>query len=282
MAISRGLSPKQVEAFQTSGFVIARGVLAPRVCDDFRAQADAFEAAHPRDACWAFDIKANLLFDWVYALSIQPVLLDVIETLIGPDILLTNSILRIKEPGSATQYGWHQDGARIQVYPPFVIAYLAIGPASTENGCLRVIPGTHHQIAPFHLIDYPDRQVARVDEVDETRAVDLELAQGDVAVFHGNAVHGSNPNLSGERRFALLNDYTPTCARQSLGEGSGQLVRGVDRFGNFAAEPVPTGSCTSESILARRRILRSYPENPLMGPLAPGARSGFADAPGAL
>lgn len=280
--MSRGLSPEQLKAFQTSGFVIARGVLAARVCDDFRAQADAFEAAHPRDTCWAFDIKANLLFDWVYALGTHPALLDVIESLIGPDILLTNSIFRIKEPGSTTHYGWHQDAARIQVTPPFVIAYLAVGPASVENGCLRVVPGTHHKIAPFHLIDYPDRQVARVDEVDETRAVDLVLAQGDVAVFHGNAVHGSNSNVSAERRFALLNDYTPTAARQSLGQGSGQLVRGVDRFGHFAEEPVPRGSCTGQTILTRRRILRRYPENPLMGPLASGATPGFADAPDAL
>ena len=63
--------------------------------------------------------------------------------------------------------------------------------------------------------------------------------------------------------------------------GSGQLVRGVDRWGHFGAEPAPSGTCTPDDVLARRRILNTYPENVLMGPLGPDGVVSFADDPAA-
>ena len=206
-------------------------------------------------------------------------MLDAVEDLIGPDVLLTNSIFRIKEPGSATFYGWHQDAARIQVEPGFVLAFIAISEATPDNGCLRVIPESRHEVRPFSLVSYADRQVARVRKVDESRAVDLVLAKGQVGLLHCNTIHGSGPNRSPGRRIGLINDYTPAFARQSTGTGSGQLVRGEDRWGHFGAEPVPVGACTAEDVLARRRILNAYPENVLMGPLGPDGVASFADEP---
>ncbi|MGI9302095.1 MAG: phytanoyl-CoA dioxygenase family protein [Gammaproteobacteria bacterium] len=284
--MSRILMPKrltkqQVEEFYTCGFLTALDVFSASECDAVRARSERFEQTNPADVEWAFDIKANLLFDWVYELGIHPVLLDIVEDLVGPDVLLTNSIFRIKEPGSATHYGWHQDAARIQVDPPFVIAYLAIGETTAENGCLRVIPNTHYEVQPYRFVTYSRRRLARVKEVDESSAVDLVLAKGQMGVFHGNTIHGSGPNTSRTRRFALINDYTPTRARQSTGQGSGQLVRGEDRWGHFAREPVPVGSFTEANILARRKTLCRYPENVLMGPLEPGEEISFADQPGA-
>ena len=99
----------------------------------------------------------------------------------------------------------------------------------------------------------------------------MELRAGEVAVFSANAIHGSAANRSGAARFAILHDYTPAVARQSVGIGSGQLVRGRDAFGHFAHEPVPSSDFEA-NVRMRRRILTEYPENILMGPLAPGAR----------
>ena len=83
---------------------------------------------------------------------------------------------------------------------------------------------------------------------------------------------------SGARRVALLNDYSRPDAKQDVGQGSGQLVRGHDGLSLIAAEPVPAHECTEVEAAARRNILNAYPENVLMGPLAPGAKPSFADA----
>ena len=277
--MGKRLTQLQVDSFREHGFLPGIDVFGEDECDAFRSRVEAFERARPEAVGWAFDIKTNLLFDWVYELSRAPRLLDAIDDLIGPDILLTNSIFRIKEPSSGTFYGWHQDAARIRVEPGFVLAFIAISGSTVDNGCLRVIPGTHREVLPFSLVSYADRQVARVREVDESGAVDMVLAKGQVGLLHCNTVHGSGPNRSSGRRIGLINDYTPAFARQSTGTGSGQLVRGEDRWGHFGAEPVPVGTCTAEDVLARRRILNAYPENVLMGPLGPDGVASFADEP---
>ena len=277
--MGKRLTRAEIDSFHEHGFHPGIDVFGEEECDAFRSRVEAFEQARPEAVAWAFDIKTNLLFDWVYDLSRDPRLLDAVEDLIGPDVLLTNSIFRIKEPGSTTYYGWHQDAARIRVEPGFVLAFIAISDATPENGCLRVIPGSQREVRPFSLVSYADRQVARVREVDERGAVDMVLARGQVGLLHCNTVHGSGPNRSSGRRIGLINDYTAPSARQSTGTGSGQLVRGADRWGHFGAEPVPVGACTRENVLARRQILSEYPENVLMGPLGPDGIIAFADEP---
>jgi len=274
------LSHAQVDGFARDGFISGIPALSADEVAAFREATERFERDHPADAGWAFDIKANLLFDWVYENGRHPRILDAVASLLGPDLLLTNSIFRIKEPGASTNYGWHQDSARIAVTPCPVIVYVAFSEATRENGCLKVIPGTHHTVVPFDLVSnpsQPNRRVARVRNPDIDRAVDLILAPGEIAIFSANAVHGSPPNRSKARRFAVLHDYTPVAAKQTMGKGSGQLVRGEDRFGHFAPEPVP-GPDFHANALARRNVLLAYPENILMGPLEPGQKPEFPDA----
>ncbi len=135
------LSTTQLEQFRSEGFLAGLDVFSVEQCEQFRTRTEEFERHHAEDVTWALDIKCNLLFDWVYELSTFPLLLDIVSDLIGPNVLLTNSIFRIKEPFSSTHYGWHQDASRIEVNPAFVIVYISISDATTENGCLRVIPG---------------------------------------------------------------------------------------------------------------------------------------------
>lgn len=276
MALSRA----QIDGFARDGFVSGIPALSSDEVRLFRDTAEAFERTHPAEARWAFDIKSNLVFDWVYENGRHPRILDAVADLLGPDLLLTNSIFRIKEPGASTNYGWHQDSARIAVNPCPVIVYVAFSEATPENGCLKVIPGTHHAVVPFELVSnpsQPNRRVARVRDPDVERAVDLTLKPGEIAIFSANAVHGSPPNRSTARRFAVLHDYTPAAARQTIGKGSGQLVRGQDRFGHFAPEPVPGPDFRTNAAM-RRRVLKAYPENILMGPLEPGQAPEFPDA----
>lgn len=281
--MSKRLTKAQVAQFGELGYVSPVRIYDAAQIAAVREKIEAFEAERPRDAAWAFDIKANLLFDWVYALSAQEAVLDAVEDLLGPNIYNTDTVFRIKEPGSGTNYGWHQDAARIRVEPCFLIAYVAISESTPENGGLRVIPGSHHTCLPFAVVENEDgqalRRVARCLEVREADAVELTLAPGEVTFFSGLLVHGSPANRGTARRIAVLTDYTAAQAKQSVGRGSGQLLRGVDTWGHIAPEPVPLGSCTPASALARRRILRAFPENPLMGPLEPGQAARFMDAP---
>ena len=273
------LTTRQVHEYRDEGFLSGIPVFTEAECARFRETAERFRAEHPADADWAFDIKCNLLFDWVYQNATHPRLLAVVADLLGDDLLLTDSVFRIKEPGSSTHYGWHQDSARIVVEPAPAIVYVAISDATVENGCLAVIPRSHDRVQAFDLVENPGqahRRVARVRAVDPGDAVYMELRAGEVAVFSANVIHGSAANRSNAARFAILHDYTPAAARQSVGRGSGQLVRGRDDFGYFAHEPVPSSDFEANTRM-RRRILTENPENILMGPLEPGATPDFPD-----
>lgn len=277
------LTAAQIEQFGRGGYLCGIPVLSESEVARFLETTERFEAECPGDVPWAFDIKCNLVLDWVYANAVHPGILGPVAQLIGRDVLLTNSVFRIKEPGSSVNYGWHQDSARIVVTPLPVIVYVAFTAATAENGCLAVIPGTHRSVAPFELVSnpgQPNRKVARVRRPAAERAVDLELRPGEIAIFSANLIHGSSANRAHQRRVAVLHDYTAAAARQSTGKGSGQLVMGEDLFGHFAHEPVPGPDYLANAAL-RRRILTQYPENILMGPLEPGQKPDFPDRPAA-
>ncbi|MFT5502822.1 MAG: non-heme Fe2+,alpha-ketoglutarate-dependent halogenase [Gammaproteobacteria bacterium] len=280
--MNKFLSSHQISEFKRNGYISPVRLFDKSVCGSLVEQITSFEARRPTDVVWAFDIKCNLLFDWVYQLSTHLGTLDVVEGLLGPNFYNTNTVFRIKEPGASTSYGWHQDAARIDVDPCFLIVYVALTESSPENGGLLVIPGSHKNVLPFEIIENNDgqamRKVARTMDVNEDQAVSLTLAPGEATIFSGRLVHGSRPNLSSKRRVSILTDYTAAHSRQSQGVGSGQLVRGIDTSGYITEEPVPVGDCEDIDVKNRREILKRFPENPLMGPLEDDEIAQFPDS----
>jgi ectoine hydroxylase-related dioxygenase (phytanoyl-CoA dioxygenase family) len=135
--------------------------------------------------------------------------------------------------------------------PPFAItAWYAVDDSDVENGCMRVIPGTHragireHGKAerPGNLLSINQEVSVTVEE--EARAVDLVLRAGEISLHHGMAIHGSNPNRSTRRRCGLTLRYVPPSVKQvalnSQGRGyTAVLVRGEDRFHHFEDRPLP-------------------------------------------
>jgi hypothetical protein len=160
-------------------------------------------------------------------------LLDVASIFIGSDIALFASHYISKPPFSGKLVPWHQDGAFWPLDPMTVVTlWLAVDEATPENGCLRVIPGTHaeglHEIRQHHggeaVFD-----VESAVSVDEAKAVDLVLRPGDVEVHHPNIMHGSNRNASPRRRCGLTIRYIPTSTRITSEEQpfpSALLLRG--------------------------------------------------------
>ncbi len=72
------LTDSQLDHFNELGFISGIRLLEPRECSEIRDRIEAFEAERPADALWAFDIKANLLFDWVSQLGAHDATLDAV------------------------------------------------------------------------------------------------------------------------------------------------------------------------------------------------------------
>jgi hypothetical protein len=130
--------------------------------------------------------RAFLLFKWLDDLIRDPRVLDPVEQLIGPDILCWSTIFWIKDSGSKSFVGWHQDNTYWGLSSRNVItAWFAISDASVEAGCMKVMPGTHQGETLRHEDTYhQDNMLTRgqvIPGLDESRAVYMPLRAGEMS-----------------------------------------------------------------------------------------------------
>ncbi len=166
------------------------------------------------------------------------------QLFVGPDIALFATHYLCKPPRTGRPVLWHQDGAFWPLDPVEVVTLrVAITASDPENGCLRIIPGTHtEELQGMRERDDVDSVLRRETDyrVDESLAVDLELQPGDVSVHHPNIVHGSNANTSDRWRRALTIRHIPTTTRITEPEAASAFVlrgAGVDGVNEYRQPP---------------------------------------------
>ena len=183
--------------------------------------------------------KVHTVLRSAYELATAPTLVNQVEEILGPDILLYDVTYIIKEPGSPKFVSFHQDLA----YWGFdgteqVSAWLALSPATPESGCMRMIPGSHQQGLKEQVIgEDPDNVLhlsQTIEDVNEDDAVFSTLNPGEFSLHHGWTIHSSGPNCSTDRRIGLNIQYISPRLKQTKSDSdSAMLIRGNDPFGHF-------------------------------------------------
>jgi len=136
-------------------------------------------------------------------------LLDVIGRIMGEPPALSQDQAMLKPPRIGREKPWHQDMAYFD-YPAettIVGAWIALHEALPENGCMMVIPGSHHE-GPAPHWTRRDWQICDTD-VQVGKSVAAPLPPGGCLLFHGLLHHGSPPTRSHKRRWALQFHYCP-------------------------------------------------------------------------
>ncbi|VTU21298.1 phytanoyl-CoA dioxygenase family protein [Variovorax sp. RA8] len=255
MSIRIPLAAEQVSFYRSSGYVAPVRVLPEDEAAGYRRHLEAFEAAHGGPIPGKYRHKPHLLFPWLADLVRHPRILDAVESLLGPDLLVWSSVFFIKEPHDPAYVSWHQDSTYWELSEPEVVtAWVALSPSHHENGCLRVVPGTQ-MLDQVEHVDMQDENnlLTRGQEiavkVDEAAAVELPLQPGEMSLHHIRLFHNSQPNQSDERRIGFAIRYIPTRVRQNTEyRGTATLVRGVDRYGHFDSEPRPLAELAPEAL----------------------------------
>jgi non-heme Fe2+,alpha-ketoglutarate-dependent halogenase len=250
------LSQKDVESYRQDGYLPGRRLLSTAEAERFRKDClrtcakpielgDQNPYSLKRHA--SNRVKPYLLFPWAAELVRHPHILDLIEAVIGPDILVFHTTVWLKEAHSENYVPWHQDATYFGLEPfEHVTAWVALTPSRPESGCVRVIPGSHHKGQLAHFDDHNDpltmlsRGQKLADVIREDDAVDLVLEPGDVSLHHTLTAHSSGPNRSDDWRIGIGISYIPTSVRH-IGPTrvSATLVRGTDRFDHFDHEAAP-------------------------------------------
>lgn len=237
------LTKSQVERYQSDGFVAPVSVLSEPEVRRYRSELEAYEASIGHPLAFPEKTKPYLLFEWADAMVHNDTLLDAVEDLIGPDILVYHTTLWTKEPGAETFVIWHQDDAYFHLDPPEqVTAWVALSEASELTGCMRMIPGSHKEGYVDHGDNPHERNIIRRGLGIHGRygpgdGVSVPLRAGQASLHHTHTAHASSPNRGDDRRIGLGISYVPAHARPSTEpRSSALLVRGADRHGNFHKE----------------------------------------------
>lgn len=232
------LSHKQMVYYDEFGFLDSIPILSAVEVREFRAEVDR--------TCEALGGRVtrldgpHLYFRWAWDLSTHPRVLDCMEQLIGPNIMLKSTRLFYKFGRSKSFVGWHQDGLTEQVKEAFVPAtWLGLTPATTENGCLRVVPRSHRLgLVPHADFPNPDNLTTQgaTAQVPITGPHDVVMRPGEMSLHHPLMLHASNPNRTAEARIGFSATYsTPalTSSRTAVawvrGDGPRDCFRIVER-----------------------------------------------------
>jgi ectoine hydroxylase-related dioxygenase (phytanoyl-CoA dioxygenase family) len=206
-----------VETFQRDGYTIFRDVIDAELIKEVNGHVEWLQARHPEvrpEQLGHVYLKDDPF--WVRLIS-DPRLLRIAEQFVGPDLALFASHYISKPAYSGQAVLWHQDAAFWPLDPMSVVTlWLAVDHSRPENGCVRLVPGSHlGATAAMRDNDTIENVLGKeiAVEVDEAQAVDMVLAPGDVEVHHPNIVHGSNANTSPNRRCGLTIRYIPTSTR---------------------------------------------------------------------
>jgi non-heme Fe2+,alpha-ketoglutarate-dependent halogenase len=253
--LGSSLSTMQVAHYRSHGYVFPVPALTPAEANDLRAGIEDFERRSGLAAGHVIRNKGHLKLTRLYELIFHPKVLDAVESVLGPDILCWGSSLFVKEGSDPGFVAWHQDSYYWGLKPDDVVsAWIALYPSTLENGAMRVIPGSqtmpplsHRKSAAMSAnMLFTHEELA--DDVDESKAVEITLAQGDMSLHHIKILHGSPPNRSNGRRMGYAIRYVAPYVKQRGDMDSATLVRGEDRYGFFAKDPVPTRDMDPEIV----------------------------------
>jgi len=242
------LSPDEAARFHEQGYLGPFALCSPDEMAALRRRIETdvlpTDGSNPRNRLQCRHLDRRVVHDIVT----DPAILDRVASLLGDDLILWATYFFNKEPGGA-EIPWHQDFNYWPLEPVVNLsAWIAIDPVTTENSCVRILPGSHKKIVP-HV---PSRDGMAFGEeadpacIDDTRAVDMELAPGEFFLFNERLLHQSNPNRSDRRRLGLTARFTVPFVRVEHDRAPlfpghcNVLVRGEDRMGfnRLAVPPV--------------------------------------------
>jgi non-haem Fe2+, alpha-ketoglutarate-dependent halogenase len=261
------LSADAVRFYRDNGFFFPHTVLPGAEAAQVAAEVLAFAASDmpkrysdPQNQLYL--LKAHLLFAWADRISHDTRLLDAVESLIGPDILLWSSGVFWKAPRSGSFVSWHQDATNFELdnAEGVVRAWLSLSEATLANGTMKFLPGGHRLGQIRHVDKKAEGELLSRGEtmdmaIDDSKAVPVVIEAGQVSFHHLHAPHASGPNGSDRPRVNYVMTFIDPKVRPNVGPDSAMLVRGKDQYGHFEHETRPVEFFGKEALRNHRRYM---------------------------
>ena len=252
-----GLTANQLKEYNVKGYLAPINILSSEEVKKIRVEIESVEKKWP-DQINGLN-RNNIhyyspIFDQIVHNS---KILDVVENIVGPNILAAGTVLFLKEPENKGFISWHQDGI-YQGWKPYnsITAWLAITDVNEENGCMRMWTGSHKDNFKNHrdTLD-EDNLLTRgqtIENVPVKDTIPIILKPGQLSIHHPMTVHGSGPNLSKNKRIGFaIQSYIGTNVDQLIGKTYVQQARGKDEFNYHKHTSRPTVLMNKNDLVLR-------------------------------
>jgi ectoine hydroxylase-related dioxygenase (phytanoyl-CoA dioxygenase family) len=214
------LSSRERDSYARDGYVVPAWRFSESRIDEMRAALDRLIADNPgvrpeklvsaHLESGSEGVKGSRAF---LQLARDPDLIELISDAIGEDVILWGCQVFCKPGGDGLETPFHQDGHYWPIRPlATCTAWVALDPSKKENGCLRVVPQSHagKQLFPHLREDREDLVLTnRIQEFDESTAVNIELEPGQMSLHDVYMIHGATVNRSPMRRAGVAIRYMP-------------------------------------------------------------------------
>lgn len=255
-----GLNQSEIEHYRRHGYVVPSFTLSESEVSSLRVTVDRLISDNP-DTRPEHLVNAHISSpnaegvkgaEAILELAKHPGILDQVQSVIGEDIVLWGCQLFCKPASDGMEVPWHQDGQYWPIEPlANCTVWVAIDDSMVENGCLRVVPGSHSESEIYsHHTDNRERltltQAVDEEHLQQSQPVDVVLRAGEMSMHDVFLIHGSNENTSPKRRAGIAIRYMPGTSlfrRDSIAPSSASgfkvdfsqrplwLLRGNDRTG---------------------------------------------------
>ncbi len=268
LSLSNGaLSTTQKDDYWQNGFLFPLQIFTPVEAAGFRAtleriERDWLDADLPLPLNSYKRVNAQCVMPLAARLAQDPRVLDVVEGILGPNLMIWSAEFFIKEPRTKHIVGMHQDLTYwgLGETSDQVTAWIALSPATVTSGCMDFVAGSHKNPILPHKDTFSDTNLLSrgqeiavdVAEADKTH---IELSPGQMSLHHGLTIHGSGPNTSDDRRIGFAIRYLNPDARQLVADKDyAMMARGVDASGNFIHYMPPTSNFSPAALALYEQI----------------------------
>jgi len=233
------LTDEQFEQYQTDGYIVVEDALSPETVDRVKTrlreythgdrEATGFqsqlEPAVERgevtvedegDAVRKFEGLGMVERDDVFRSAAEhETIVDTTAQLLGPNLKLLRSAAMFKPPAVGSEKGFHQDAAYYPIQPmDHVTVWIALDEATTENGCMNVVPGAHKDgLLGHEAVEYDTDIVIADRDFERSDAVPVPMDAGDALFTHCLVPHFTAPNTTETWRRALIMSYMDARSR---------------------------------------------------------------------
>ncbi len=255
------LTDQQVAQYNRDGYISPVPAIDAERAANFKAEYDSFRNSGDPEVGDLLRSKPHLIFPSLFDLVRDPAITEPVTSILGPNLLAWGTSFFAKNAGDPGYVSWHQDANYWGLEPHEVLtAWIAFSPSRRENGCMRVVPGSHLGEAFEHRDTFAEGNLLSrgqeiAVEVDENSAADICLEPGEMSLHHVGLVHGSDPNTSTIPRIGFAIRYIATHVRQHGGRTTATLARGVDEFDHFDLETRPVALNDTTGRANRKRAI---------------------------